>query len=47
MFGHQRKARVLLAFPDILLVRLAFGIANRIRVPMHWPFLSYLTTWPL
>jgi exopolysaccharide biosynthesis polyprenyl glycosylphosphotransferase len=44
MFGHQRKARVLFAFPDIILATLAFGIAYRIRVPLHWHFLFYLTT---
>jgi exopolysaccharide biosynthesis polyprenyl glycosylphosphotransferase len=44
MFSHQRKARVLFELSDIILVALAFWIAYRIRAPLHWHFLFYLTT---
>lgn len=44
MFSQQRKARILFALSDIVLVTLAFEIAYQIRVPLHWHFLFYLTT---
>ena len=43
MLGHQRKLRLLLAVSDVLLAVAAFAIAYRIRVPLHWHFLFYLT----
>jgi len=44
MFRHQRKSRLLFALSDIVLATLAFTIAYRIRVPLHWHFVFYLTT---
>ena len=46
MFSHQRKSRVLFVFSEIILAILAFQMAYRIRVPLHWHFLYdlfYLT----
>ena len=43
MLRHQRKTRVLFALADVLLAALAFTITYRIRVPLHWHFLFYLT----
>jgi exopolysaccharide biosynthesis polyprenyl glycosylphosphotransferase len=46
MLGHRRRARMLFALSDIILATLAFEIAYRIRVPLHWRFLFdvfYLT----
>lgn len=44
MFGHQRrKARILFALSDVLLAPLAFAIAYRVRAPLQWHFLFYLT----
>ena len=43
MFRRQRKARVLFALSDIVLVTLAFAITYRLRLSMHWHFLFYLT----
>ena len=43
MLGHQRKLRLVFAASDVLLAVVAFAIAYRIRVPLHWHFLFYLT----
>jgi exopolysaccharide biosynthesis polyprenyl glycosylphosphotransferase len=43
MLGQHRKARLLFALSDILLASLAFAVAYRIRVPLRWHFLFYLT----
>jgi len=46
MFSHRRKTRMFFVFSEMVLAALAFQIAYRTRVPLHWRFLYdlfYLT----
>jgi exopolysaccharide biosynthesis polyprenyl glycosylphosphotransferase len=46
MFSHQRKTRIFFVLCEIALAALAFEIAYRTRIPLHWHFLYdvfYLT----
>jgi len=46
MFSHQRKTRIFFVLCEIALAALAFELAYRARIPLHWHFLYdvfYLT----
>ena len=43
MLGQKRRARVLFILSDIVSALAAFAVAYRIRVPLHWHFVFFLT----